>query len=120
MVVRWPKDLSFRVLEFGEVDGSRVCEVDCVRTTDTPCPCQCMCDEVRRPMKGCLYVLSMMRSLRKKSRKPYLLLPFGIPFLESARFFLAESSTMFYNLHTEHQLFNSLAPFISCPFSTAN
>jgi hypothetical protein len=26
-------------------------------------------------------------------------LPFGIPLLESARFFLAESSTMFYNLH---------------------
>jgi hypothetical protein len=27
------------------------------------------------------------------------MLPFGIPFLGSARFFLAESSTMFYNLH---------------------
>jgi hypothetical protein len=40
---------------------------------------------------------------RRRNVSPQLLaailLPFGIPFLESARFFLAESSIMFYNLH---------------------
>jgi hypothetical protein len=39
------------------------------------------------------------RELRKGWDDRYILLPFGISFLESARFFLAGSSTMFYDLH---------------------